>query len=396
MEITRGKIKKAKKVVIYGPEGIGKSTFASRFPDPVFIDTEGSTNDMDVARLPRPTSWTLLLEEIDYIKKTPGACRTLVIDTIDWAEQLCVEHICAKHNKSGIEDFGYGNGYVYTKEEFGRFLNRLMDVIEAGVNVVLTAHAQLRKFEQPDEMGAYDRWELKLGKKTSSQTSPLVKEWADMLLFANYKTYSVAVDDKGKKHKAQGGKRVMYTSHHPCWDAKNRYGLPEECEFDYDVIAGIIGNRNDGSGKSREDRNQEKPPQEPQRQAAPKQETPGFMDIPEGVPEQMEFDTIPSEPAGKTEEKPPYTAPDKPVPKDSVFHVDDRIPKALRDLMEEKLVSEEELQKVVANQGYYPQSTPIMNYDPDFISGVLVGAWPQVYQMIMKLRESYEIPFDEN
>lgn len=396
MEITRGKIKKAKKVVIYGPEGIGKSTFASWFPDPVFIDTEGSTNDMDVSRLPRPTSWTLLLDEVDYIRKTPGVCRTLVIDTIDWAEMMCIEHICDKHQKNGIESFGYGNGYVYVKEEFGKFLNKLSDVIEAGINVVLTAHAQLRKFEQPDEMGAYDRWELKLGKKTSSQTSPLVKEWADMLLFANYKTYSVAVDDKGKKYKAQGGKRVMYTSHHPCWDAKNRYSLPEECEFDYSVIAEIIGNRNDGAGKSREDRKQEEPVKEPQKQAVPRQETLDFMDIPEGVPEQMEFDTITSDPAGKTEEKPPYTAPDKPVPKDSVFHVDDRIPKALRDLMEEKLVSEEELQKVVANQGYYPQSTPIMNYDSDFISGVLVGAWPQVYQMIMKLRESYEIPFDEN
>lgn len=59
MEITRGKIQKAKKVVIYGPEGIGKSTFAARFPGAVFIDTEGSTNDMDVARLPRPTSWNM-------------------------------------------------------------------------------------------------------------------------------------------------------------------------------------------------------------------------------------------------------------------------------------------------------------------------------------------------
>ena len=64
-------------------------------------------------------------------------------------------------------------------------------------------------------MGAYDRYELKLGKKTSSQTAPLTKEWADMVLFANYKTISVAVDDKGKKHKAQGGKRVIYTEHHP-------------------------------------------------------------------------------------------------------------------------------------------------------------------------------------
>ena len=379
MEITRGKIKKAKKVVVYGPEGIGKSTFASKFPDPVFIDTEGSTNSMDVARLPRPTSWTMILEEIDYIKKTPGVCRTLVIDTIDWAEQLCIEYICDKHQKNGIEDFGYGNGYVYVKEEFGRFLNRLSDLIDLGVNVVLTAHAQMRKFEQPDELGAYDRWELKLGKKTSSQTSPLVKEWADMLLFCNYKTHTVAADDKGKKKKALGGgKRIMYTAHHPCWDAKNRDGLPAKCEFDYSVIAAII-----------EDRTEEQ-------KSLPKMpKTPDFMDIPDGTPERLEFNTQ-TDNTGKTEEKPPHTEPDKPVPKGSIFHVDERIPKALRDLMEEKLVSEEEIQHVVADRGYYPKSTPILNYDPDFISGVLVGAWPQVYGMIEKLRETYEIPFEED
>ena len=227
MQITRGKIPSAKKVVIYGPEGIGKSTFASRFPDPVFIDTEGSTKDMDVARLPEASSWQMITEEIEYIRTNPNICRTIVVDTIDWAERMCVEHICQKHRKNGIEDFGYGNGYVYVAEEFGRFLNKLEEVVKAGVNVVLTAHSQVRKFEQPDEMGAYDRYELKLGKKTSSQTSPLVKEWADMLLFANYKTYSVATDDKGKKFKAQGGERVLYTSHHSCWDAKNRYGLPD-------------------------------------------------------------------------------------------------------------------------------------------------------------------------
>lgn len=379
MEIIKGKIKRAKKVVVYGPEGIGKSTFASRFPNPVFIDTEGSTNDMDVARLPRPTSWTMLLEEIDYVEKTAGVCKTLVIDTIDWAEQLCVEHICSKHNKSGIEDFGYGNGYVYAKEEFGRFLNRLTDVIEKGINVVLTAHAQLRKFEQPDELGAYDRWELKLGKKTSSQTSPLVKEWADMLLFCNYKTYSIAVDDKGKKHKAQGGKRVMYTSHHPCWDAKNRYGLPDECEFDYGVIAGIIDQTTP----------EPQPQKAPEAPIAPKAPDPAPT-VPEG--KQMDLsDLAPKNPTKK--EEPPKQEPL--VPKDSVFHVDERIPKALRDLMEDKLVSEDEIQAVVAGKGYYPQTTPIINYDPDFISGVLVGAWPQVFAMIQQLRENYEIPFEE-
>lgn len=86
MQITRGIIKSAKKVVIYGPEGIGKTTFASQFPEPIFIDTEGSTKALDVARLPKPTSWTMLFEEIRYIMAHPEGCCTLVIDTIDWAE----------------------------------------------------------------------------------------------------------------------------------------------------------------------------------------------------------------------------------------------------------------------------------------------------------------------
>ena len=219
LNITRGAIQKAQKVCVYGPEGIGKSTFAAQFPDPLFIDTEGSTNHMNVARLPRPSSWTMLLANVAEVKNTPGCCKTLVIDTIDWAEQLCVAHVCATYNKKGVEEFGYGKGYVYVKEEIGRFLNLLSDVIDVGINVVLTAHAQIRKFELPDECGSYDRYELKLGNKTGGATSQLVKEWADMVLFSNYKQYVVEVNEKKK---AQGGSRVMHTEHHPCWDAKNR------------------------------------------------------------------------------------------------------------------------------------------------------------------------------
>ena len=239
-QITDGIVHGAIKAVVYGPEGIGKSTFASKFPNPLFIDTEGSTKKLNVKRLPKPTSWQMLKDEItDVINERP--CKTLVIDTADWAERLCVESVCRSHGKKGIEDFGYGNGYTYVAEEWGRFLNQLQDVIDiANINVVLTAHAIIRKFEQPNEMGAYDRYELKLGKKTTAQTSPLTKEWADMVLFANYKTFSVAADDKGKKHKAQGGQRVMYTSHHPCWDAKNRDGLAEELPFDFEQIRYVI------------------------------------------------------------------------------------------------------------------------------------------------------------
>ena len=239
-EVIQGTLHRANKVVVYGPEGIGKSTFVSRFPQPIFIDTEGSTNKLDVSRFPKPSSWQMLKDEVtDVINEKP--CRTLVIDTADWAERLCIESVCQAHGKKGIEDFGYGNGYTYVAEEWGRFLNLLQDVIDvANINVVLTAHAIIRKFEQPNEMGAYDRYELKLGKKTTAQTAPLTKEWADMVLFANYKTFSIAVDDKGKKHKAQGGQRVMYTTHHPCWDAKNRDGLSDELPFDFEHIRHVI------------------------------------------------------------------------------------------------------------------------------------------------------------
>ena len=388
MKITKGKIQKAKKVVVYGPEGIGKSTFAARFPDPVFIDTEGSTAVMDVARLPRPTSWNMLLEEVEYIKSHPGECRTLVIDTIDWAEQLSVEHICSIHNKKGIEDFGYGNGYVYAKEEFGRFLNRLTDVIEAGVNVVLTAHAQLRKFEQPDELGAYDRWELKLGKKTASQTSPLVKEWADMLLFANYKTYSVAVDKDGKKHKAQGGKRVMYTSHHPCWDAKNRYDLPEICDFDYQVIKGIL---EDGSQKAEKkapapkEQKKEAPAKQPEKPAQKAEES--FMNIPPEADEEVPYNQ-----ADKKDDPPKKKQ--EPDPSNSeTFRIPDHIPKKLQDLMYPNLVSEEEIMEAVYQRGYFPRNTPFQNLPQDFVDGVLIGAWPQVMNMIREMRSKYNIPF---
>jgi hypothetical protein len=366
MDIIRGKIPCAKKTVIYGPEGIGKSTFASKFPEPLFIDTEGSTKNMDVARTKTPTSWTMLLEQIQYVKDHPDICRTLVIDTIDWAEQMCVIHVCSLHQKKGVEDFNYGKGYVYVKEEFGKFLNRLSDVINAGVNIVLTAHTQLVKFEQPDEMGSYDRYELKLGQKTKSQTSPLVKEWADMLLFANYKTYSIAVDDKGKKHKAQGGKRVMYTAHHPCWDAKNRYGLADELPFEYGEIAHIIGST---APKKTEP-------------AAPTQQNPApEPEIPQGP--------------GPEEKPPEADVPKQSLDTPDIFEPDPAIPKALRDLMINNVVLEEEIQKAVAQKGYFPINTPITNYPPGFIDGVLIGAWEQVYSMVKANRENdMEIPFN--
>lgn len=361
--ITDGIINSAKKVVFYGPEGIGKSTFASKFPDPLFIDTEGSTNELSVKRLPKPTSWQMLIQEVQWVIQAKP-CKTLVIDTADWAERLCVEAVCSKHGKSGVEEFGYGNGYTYTAEEWGRFLNLLQDVIDiANINVVLNCHSIIRKFEQPNEMGAYDRYELKLGKKTTGQTAPLTKEWADIVLFANYKTFSVAADKDGKKHKAQGGQRVMYTTHHPCWDAKNRFGLPEEMPLDYSGVAHIFDRIQDNISVQSQSVAQ---PME----SASTQIVQSQVESTQNISQKIDQLGSELEPMIKTAET------------KAMSQNNSILPKGLMDLMNKDLVTEDELKKAVASKGYYPYETPIENYDPNFINGVLIAAWPQVFKII--------------
>lgn len=352
MKIISGKIIKPQKVVIYGPEGIGKSTFAAQFPKPLFIDTEGSTSHLEVDRLPRPTSWQMLKQYIKDLKGDTMGYHTLVIDTADWAERLCEEAICQSNGKVGIEDFGYGKGYTYVKEEFGRLLDSLSDLIDAGMNVVLTAHSIIRKFELPEETGAYDRYELKLGQKAGNQCAALAKEWADMVLFVNYK--EIVITTKDNKKKVSGGKRVMYTAHNPCWDAKNRHGLAEELPFDYQEITNCIPVMNQVT---------------PQPTPAEPEPAPKASDPPKESP------------------KPPVRAEAK---QSDVQANEEDIPQALADLMAANNVTARDIQQAVAYKGYFPADMPIANYPEDFVMGCLVAAFPQMLQVINQLKK---VPF---
>lgn len=378
--INRGIVPTAKKVVIYGPEGIGKTTFAARFPNPVFIDTEGSTKEYDVARFPAPTSWQMLLDEVAEVKKNPQICKTLVIDTADWAESACFAHVISTGQVKSIEDFGYGKGYARTKEEFGKLLNELTEVVNAGVNVVVTAHAAMRKFEQPDEMGSYDRWEMKLYTSQKTNIAALLKEWADMVLFANYKTFAVK-DKNSNKAKAQGGQRVMYTTHHPCWDAKNRYGLPEILPLDYEGIRGVIE-----SGSADQ---QEKDIQVISQGS--------IFDHHEDVPAKSPAPEAPK--SGKGTKKPEAKKEEPAAPVG--FDVDPAIPKNLRDLMIADGVTEWDIQNLMSVWGYVDSQMPVREYTKimndrgvSIIDAFLVPQWADIRKEIQKMNDAEEIPFN--
>ena len=357
MQITKGKRARAQRVVIYGPEGIGKSSLAAQFPNPLFIDTEGSTDNMDVTRADKPTSWTMLMNHIAFVKANPTICQTLVIDTIDWAEALALQYICAQHGKSGIEDFGWGSGYTYLIEEIGRLLDRLQELVELGINVVLTAHAQVKKFTKPDELGGYDRYELKLSnKKTETNVSAKVKEWADMVLFLNYKTY-IITDEKTKKQKAQGGQRVMQTTHSPSWDAKNRHNLPEELPMDFAAIAHIFA--------------------QAVAEPAQAQSQPTHESAPAPVGQEQAKEAVPSQPV-------------KSAPTQDISPL---IPQSLRDLMTANQVTQDEILQATYVNGIYPLGTQVEAIDAGYWE-YMVTVWDKVLNVInTKVRANPDLPF---
>ena len=256
----------------------------------------------------------------------------------------------------GLEGFGYGKGYTYVKEEFGRLLDALEEVLNSGHHVLILAHAAISKFEQPDSAGSYDRWTM----KTTKQTEPLLREWCDMLLFANYRTIVEKSDSSpNAKNKATGGKRVLYTTHHVCWDAKNRFGLPDEIPFDYASIAHCIT----GPASA--------PP------AAPK---------PTAEKDILPPPSAPAAPAPQPE-PPRETVPEALLTPDLMAL---GIPEKLAALMSANNVTPEELQAVVGKRGYFPEDMPIKGYPADFVEGCLVAAWPQVLQMVLDNRD---LPF---
>ena len=367
-KITTGTVKKPVKCVLYGVEGIGKTTFAATWPDAVFIDVEDGSGHYDVARLPRPTSWLQLIEEVEAAVHMPEI-GTLVIDTIDAAEALCVTRVLEKHKAIGIESVGggYGKGYTYLAEEFGKLFASLDKVVNAGKNVLIVAHAQIKRFAAPDEMGEYDRWELKLQKKNA----PIVKEWCDLLLFANYKNDLVTSDD-GKKVKAMGGKkRAMYATHSAAYDAKNRLGLPDSMPFEFKSIADKIPAKGEQPFV---------PEDEAEAQAGAEAAAGALDKIKELTDETKQM-------ASEIN--------DALKPKNFVEVTEPEI-QQLHQLMADYGVNEAQLRDAVGSRknNPYTAQTPISDYSIEFIRKTLLAHWEAIVATIEERGEVYkDIPF---
>ena len=222
--LVRGRMAQPTRVVLYGVEGIGKSTFGASAHKPIFLGAEDGTAQLDVAHFPRPESFPEVLEALRTLTREPHDFGTLVLDTLDWVEPLIWQFICERDGKANIEDYGFAKGYVAALDEWRRLLAAIEEMRRAKpMHVVLVAHSWIKPFKNP-QGDDFDRYEMKMHAKAAG----LVKEWADCVLFANYEQFAKR-DEKTKRVRGvDTGARLLFTERRAAYDAKNRYSLPSE------------------------------------------------------------------------------------------------------------------------------------------------------------------------
>ena len=237
-EVTTNARSRPTAAVVYGPPGVGKTSFGASMPDPLFLtdDQEDGLNTLKSSKrianetpmLPPAASWTDVLGALEALAVGDHDYKTLVVDTLGGMERLCHAHVCERdfNGQWGDQGFAsYNKGYEVALPEWRMFLNALDRLRnERNMAIVCLAHSQIRSYHNP-EGEDYDRFLPDLHNKTWAVTH----RWADMVLFCNYQTQTVK---EGSHAKGQGGQqRRMYTEYHPAYEAKNRHGLPLEIDM---------------------------------------------------------------------------------------------------------------------------------------------------------------------
>jgi hypothetical protein len=226
-QVVRGRQPRPRRALVYGVQGVGKSTFGASAPAPIFIPTEDGLGGIEVDRFPLARTTADVQSAIGALAGDEHAYRTVVIDSLDWLERMIWDDVCAEFGVKYLEkaDGGYGKGYTYTLPRWRRLLDGLDALRDRrGMGVVLLAHARSEKFQTPENT-AHDRFAPRLHKLAGA----IVQEWCDEVFFATYS----ALSDPARVKADGAPERVMRTCEGPTHVAKNRLAMPAELPLEW-------------------------------------------------------------------------------------------------------------------------------------------------------------------
>ncbi|WP_299663876.1 ATP-binding protein [uncultured Ruegeria sp.] len=213
--------------VIYGRGKMGKTTLASEFPNPIFIQTEDGAGNLELTSFKDEplVSLSEVNEALVALASEDHDFKTLVVDSVTQLEPLIWGEVCQRNSWRSIEDPGYGKGYIEADVVWREFLAACAWLRDnKRMNVVLIAHEVIENFSDP-EREDYNRYKVRLHKRAEA----MIRERADIVGFIN----QVVVLDKGKSGKdtakAKGsGQRALNLSPKPTFEAGNRYDMPDK------------------------------------------------------------------------------------------------------------------------------------------------------------------------
>jgi AAA domain len=233
--VRKGVLDTPVRVLVYGAEKVGKSTFAAGAPSPIFLGAENGTERLDVERL-QPSSWSEAMSWLGELATEKHDYRTLVVDPLGWLEPMCWADFLGDSGSIDAYDGGFGRGYNVALDRWRVFVLALERCWrQRTMHIVLVAHSLVKSFANP-EGPAFDRYEVALHAKAAG----LLKQWADAVLFARLETF-VSIDKKTKRALGQSsGARVLYTQPCAAYDAGSRWKLPEQIPLSWDDFYGAV------------------------------------------------------------------------------------------------------------------------------------------------------------
>lgn len=190
--------------VVYGESGIGVSTLLARKADLIVL--LGNTRFSSAKKTVRAVDLQGLNDIL--VDAEVNNFKNIVIDHLDALEEMIQKYTCKKYNKECIEDFGYGQGYVYALNIFRKILSLIFSLKEKGHNIYFAAHSTTLNIN--DHNGCFNYYDVLLDKRSLAS----LKSSVDNIFYYGLKGCSSPDGEKYHEHTLFVDKNIYcYTKH---------------------------------------------------------------------------------------------------------------------------------------------------------------------------------------